>query len=203
MSKNLIIIFTRNPELGKVKTRLAKTIGDESALNIYRFLLEHTEKTVRKINVDKAIYYSVAIHDNDIWDANMYTKFKQEGIDLGQRMCNAFKNAFIDNYKKVLIVGSDLIDLQPKHIEDAFLALETNDIVIGPAQDGGYYLLGMKILHKKLFKNKFWGTHSVFKDTMEDLENETVFLLEELNDIDTFEDLKNNPTLKSLILQND
>jgi glycosyltransferase A (GT-A) superfamily protein (DUF2064 family) len=121
--KNLIIIFTRNPELGKVKTRLAKTIGDESALNIYKFLLKHTEKTIRSINSDKAVYYSVKIRNNDIWDNSIYQKHLQKGSDLGLRMLNAFKIAFNDNYQKVIIVGSDLFDLEPKNIDEAFKKL--------------------------------------------------------------------------------
>lgn len=198
-STNLIIVFTRNPELGKVKTRLAKTVGDLSALNIYKFLLEHTEKTLRTVNADKAVYYSVKIREEDIWDNIIYNKFKQEGEDLGLRMLNAFKNGFDSSYNKIVIVGSDLFDLKSKHIEEAFDRLDTHDVVIGPALDGGYYLLGMNALYPKLFKNKSWGTETVRKDTLNDLKNETVFLLEELNDIDTFDDLKNNSTLKALI----
>ena len=203
MTKKLIIVFTRNPELGKVKTRLAKTIGDESALNIYRYLLKHTEKVISKIDSDKAVYYSVSIRTNDLWSNSTYMKFEQDGDDLGQRMLNAFKKAFNDNYDKVLIVGSDLYDLDQNHIENAFNSLDSHDYVLGPAKDGGYYLLGMKFLNPKIFKNKSWGTDSVFKDTMNDLEYETVFLLQELNDIDTYHDIKDNPTLKSFILQND
>lgn len=203
MSKNLVIIFTRNPELGKVKTRLAKTIGDESALNIYRFLLEHTEKTIRNLESDKAVYYSVKVRNSDIWCNNIYQKHQQEGTDLGYRMLNAFKNGFNNSYNKIIIVGSDLFDLQQTHIEDAFNALETNNFVIGPAEDGGYYLLGMTHLNETIFKHKVWGTSSVLKDTLDDLQNESVFLLEQLNDVDTYEDIKDNNTLKSFILQND
>ena len=201
MTKNLIIIFTRNPELGKVKTRLAKTVGDESALNIYKFLLEHTEKIIRSINADKAVYYSVKVRDHDIWSGNIYQKFKQNGEGLGARMLNAFKNAFEAAYDKVVIVGSDLFDLHEKHIKNAFDALDTHDTVIGPAKDGGYYLLGMKTLHDKVFKNKTWGTETVFDDTIQDLKNESVFLLDILNDVDTYDDIKSNQTLKELIVQ--
>ena len=166
MNENLIIIFTRNPELGKVKTRLAKTIGDASALKIYKFLLNHTEKTIRNIESDKAVYYSVKVRDNDIWDQSIYQKHQQNGEDLGIKMLNAFKNAFKNNYNKVLIIGSDLFDLKPKHLKEAFKQLDNHDIVIGPAQDGGYYLLGMKKLHLKVFKNKDWGTETVRQDTL-------------------------------------
>ncbi|EDP71327.1 hypothetical protein FBALC1_02547 [Flavobacteriales bacterium ALC-1] len=203
MNKNLIIVFTRNPELGKVKTRLAKTIGDEAALNIYKFLLEHTEKTIRNINSDKAIYYSVQLRADDIWDSSIYQKYQQEGEDLGIRMLNAFKNGFEDNYEKIVIVGSDLFDLEAKYIEKALNKLDNYNVVIGPAEDGGYYLLGMKNLYPEVFKNKAWGTETVRKDTLEDLKSESVFLLDELNDIDTYDDIKHNQTLKSFILQND
>jgi len=140
--------------LGKVKTRLAKIIGDESALNIYKFLLNHTQKTIRDIACDKAVYYSVKVRDKDIWDATLYSKHLQQGKDLGKRMYNAFQDAFSEGYKKVVIVGSDLYDLQPKHIENAFKKLDSYELVIGPAEDGGYYLLGMKTMHSQIFTTK-------------------------------------------------
>jgi len=195
VSKNLIIIFTRNPELGKVKTRLAKTVGNESALNIYKHLLNHTEKTIRSIESDKAVYYSVKIRDNDIWDNQIYQKHLQKGDDLGIRMLNAFESAFKNNYKKVVIVGSDLYDLNPQDIKKAFNELEKNDVVIGPAKDGGYYLLGIKKLQSQVFKNKDWGTETVLKDTLANLNNKKVKLLEEKNDIDIWEDIKDIPFL--------
>lgn len=199
MSKNVLIIFTRNPELGKVKTRLAKTIGDQAALNIYKYLLNHTELTVKDLVCDKAIYYSENVNDHDVWDNSTYQKFAQNGNDLGERMLNAFKVAFDDNYEKVIIIGSDLIDLKEKHIQEAFQKLDTHEVVIGPALDGGYYLLGMRKLHKHLFREKEWGTSSVLRDTLHDLQNLNVFLLEELNDIDIYDDIKNNTKLNSLI----
>lgn len=198
-NKNLIITFTRNPELGKVKTRLAKTIGEASALAIYIKLLEHTESVLRNIDSDKAVYYSVKIRENDLWNSNIYQKHQQFGDDLGIRMQNAFKAGFDAGYSKIVIVGSDLHDLQPKHITQAFDALDTNDVTIGPAEDGGYYLLGMKTLYKDVFENKNWGTETVFEDTIKNLKNESVFLLEQLNDVDTYEDIENNHTLKALI----
>ena len=199
MSKNLIIVFTRNPELGKVKTRLAKTIGDESALNIYKFLLEHTEKTIRNIDSDKAVYYSFKIRDNDIWDNTIYQKKQQRGSDLGFRMLNAFENGFSNNYEKIIIIGSDLLDLHPSHINEAFNKLDNRDVVIGPAEDGGYYLLGLKFIPPNIFSNKNWGTSSVLKDTLDDLISLNVHLLKELNDIDTFDDIQDNSELKKFI----
>ncbi len=200
MSKNLLIIFTRNPELGKVKTRLAKSIGDKNSLTIYKTLLDRTEITTRNLTCDKAVYYSVKVRKNDIWDASIYQKHQQHGDDLGIRMHNAFSEAFSNNYGKVAIIGSDLFDLNPNHINDAFKALNKNDVVIGPAHDGGYYLLAMKSLYSQVFKNKDWGTSTVFKDTIKDLKTKRVHLLGTLNDIDVYDDLKNIEAFKKYIL---
>jgi len=199
MSKNLLIIFTRNPELGKVKTRLAKTIGDKNALTIYKTLLDKTEKTTRALNCDKAVYYSVKIRENDIWDTSIYQKYQQHGDNLGERMHNAFAEAFSNNYDKITIIGSDLFDINQNHINEAFKALNNNDIVIGPAHDGGYYLLAMKSLYSQIFKNKKWGASTVFKDTITDLKNESIHLLETLNDIDIYDDLKNIDAFKNYL----
>ena len=199
MSKNLLIIFTRNPELGKVKTRLAKAIGEENALTIYKTLLDRTERTTRNLSCDKAVYYSVKIRGHDIWDASIYQKHQQHGDDLGVRMHNAFFEAFNNNYDKVVIIGSDLYDLNPSHINEAFKALDENEIVIGPAHDGGYYLLAMKSLYSQVFKNKNWGTSAVFKDTIKDLKNKPLHLLETLNDVDVYEDLKNIQAFKKYL----
>ena len=196
-SKNLLLIFTRNPELGKAKTRLAKTVGDETALEIYKFLLERTRDISSKVNADKAVYYSVKIRENDIWNPDIYQKYQQFGDDLGIRMLNAFKNGFEAGYEKVMIIGSDLYDLSEKNIEKAFVALNTNDVVIGPAEDGGYYLLGMNALQENVFKNKKWGTASVRKDTLKDLSDKKVKVLAFKNDIDIYEDILDIPEIMS------
>lgn len=199
MSKDLILVFVRNPELGKVKTRLSKTIGDRDALKIYTILLNHTESVINSNSADKVVYYSEEIQQNDLWSETLYQKKLQKGPDLGARMQHAFETAFKDLYEKVVIVGSDLYDLNPTHIEDALKALETHNLVIGPSLDGGYYLLGMKELHSAVFKNKLWGTDSVLESTLKDLQPQNVKLLDALNDIDTFEDLKAHPELLKTI----
>jgi rSAM/selenodomain-associated transferase 1 len=186
---NLVLVFTRNPVLGKCKTRLAKTVGNENALDIYKVLLKHTGDVINSLGYKKAIYYSDEILENDIWLGNNHQKFIQTGADLGARMMNAFKASLRTGYKKVVIIGCDIIDLQSKHIKQAFTALDNNDVVLGPAKDGGYYLLGMNELHTSIFLNKKWGTDSVRKDTLNDLQNRRVALLEMLNDIDVYDDL--------------
>jgi len=190
MNKNALIIFTRNPELGKCKTRLAKSIGDEAALNVYKFLLQHTANVAKKIEASRYVFYSVEIHDNDIWNTTFFSKKRQNGEDLGLRMQNAFKELFDLGHEKVVIIGSDLYDLDAKYIEEAYKQLDTHDAVIGPALDGGYYLFGMKTVLPNVFQNKEWGTETVFKATTKDLKNYNIHLTKPLNDIDTFEDIK-------------
>ena len=195
MNKNLIIVFVRTPELGKVKTRLAKSIGDVSALTIYKLLLKHTETVLHDLSFDKVVYYSEKVEENDFWEARLFEKKRQKGADLGKRMQHAFETAFEKGYQKVLIIGSDLFDLKSIHITTAFDALENHDLTIGPSLDGGYYLLGMKELYPAVFKNKKWGTDSILENTLKDLQQQNVKLLEALNDIDTFEDLQQQPEL--------
>ena len=199
MNNNLIIVFVRTPELGKVKTRLAKAIGDQAALTIYKLLLKHTATVLHELSFDKVVYYSEKIENNDFWKASLFEKKLQKGADLGERMQQAFETAFDRGYKKVLIIGSDLFELTSTLIISALEALETYDISIGPSLDGGYYLLGMKELHPAVFKNKKWGTDSVLENTLHDLKQQNVKLLEALNDIDTFEDLQQHPELLNKI----
>lgn len=197
---NLLLIFTRNPELGKVKTRLAQGVGEENALTIYKILLQHTHDVVVKAQGKKRVGYSVKVRENDLWESSLFEKFQQEGEDLGQRMQHAFSKAFAEAFKKVVIIGSDLYDLQPYHLKQAFDALTSHDAVIGPAKDGGYYLLGMRFLIPEVFKNKPWGSDTVLKKTLEDLTPYNLKVLEELNDIDFAEDLKPYPEFTKYIV---
>lgn len=191
-----LIVFTRNPELGQCKTRLAKTLGDQSALDIYKYLLQHTANVSKHVNADRYVFYSEDINQDDIWNTTHFIKRLQKGKDLGERMHNAFEELFMSGYKKVIIIGSDLLDLNTDIIEHAIAILDHNEVVLGPAEDGGYYLLGLKKLYPELFKNKAWGTETVREDTLADLKNKTVSLLKSLNDIDTFNDMKHYNQLK-------
>ena len=187
---DLLLIFTRNPELGKCKTRLAAKIGDDAALEVYKFLLKRTVAFTRSLDCGKFVYYSEDIWENDIWDNQLYQKKLQQGDDLGKRMENAFKDGFDSGFKKIIIIGSDMYDLSQTDLEVAFSTLDTHDYVIGPAEDGGYYLLGMKVENPKLFQDKEWGTASVLSDSLKDLAKENLFLLPEKNDVDHYEDIK-------------
>jgi rSAM/selenodomain-associated transferase 1 len=196
MTENALIIFTRNPELGKCKTRLAKTLGDQSALDIYKYLLKHTANVSGNVSTERYVFCTEDIQQDDIWDNKLFNKKLQRGNDLGERMKNAFQELFEIGHKKVIIIGSDLLDLNEQLIKKGFRELDKNDVVLGPAKDGGYYLLGMNTLHSNVFKGKDWGTETVRKDTLKDLQDYNVALLKELNDIDTFEDMKHYEELK-------
>lgn len=190
LKSNLLIIFTRNPELGKVKTRLAKDVGDNAALNIYKFLLQHTVSVTKDLDLSKEVYYSEEIRDTDIWDNSYFSKKLQQGSELGERMQNAFKTGFQNGFKNIIIIGSDLYDLKTSDIKTAFSLLENKDAVIGPATDGGYYLLGMSKLYPEVFQQKKWGTSSVLEETLKDLKGKNIALLEERNDVDYYSDIK-------------
>ena len=197
--KSILIIFTRNPILGKVKTRLAKAVGKKTALNIYLFLLQKTKEVTQNIHCDKVIFYSQEILENDLWDTTTYKKELQVGKHLGAKMNHAFETSFKDKYHKVVLIGSDLYDLEASHIEEAFEKLEKKDVVIGPATDGGYYLIGLKKTYPEIFQNKNWGTSSVRKDTLKNLEKVDVHLLPMLNDVDVIEDIEHHPAFTKFL----
>jgi uncharacterized protein len=188
---SLLVIFYRNPELGKVKTRLAKAIGDERALAIYIKLSTYTRHITEDLAVTKVIYYSEFADTEDHWANTSYQKKVQQGNDLGEKMYNAFADAFSDGYKSVCIIGTDCLELTSSTITNAFKQLMTHNAVIGPAVDGGYYLLGMNKLHPEIFKGKSWSTSSVFADTILNFKNLKLRFskLEMLSDIDDEHDL--------------
>ena len=194
LSSTALVIFVRNPVLGQVKTRLAKDIGNERALAIYLQLLQHTLEITRDLSFRKFIYYADEVSDYDLWSVPGSTKRKQNGNDLGERMLNSFKELFDQGFTQIMIIGSDCLQLQTEHLQEAVVLLVSNSAVIGPASDGGYYLLGLTKLYPDLFVNKPWSTDQVFAKTIDDFNNQGISfaLLEELSDIDDITDLGEN-----------
>lgn len=188
MNKELVIVFVKNIKLGKVKTRLAKTIGNLGAFEVYSELVKVTENATEKLEADLRIYFSDAVVETK-W--NGVYKTVQEGSDLGARMKNAFKEGFDDGYKRIVLIGSDLPDITEKHINNGLEKLREIDVVFGPAEDGGYYLAGLSKAHYFIFENKPWSQPQLLKETIAELENKHIKFatLVTLNDIDTFEDL--------------
>lgn len=193
-NSRLLLIFLRNPVLGKTKTRLAKGIGDENALKVYVKLLGHTlDMAAGLTQTTVRLCFTDAVEETGIFGRYPFEKTVQTGEDLGARMQHAFEEGFSSGYKKIVVIGSDLPTLSTRLLESAFTSLEDFDCVIGPASDGGYYLLGLTKRIPEIFKNKKWGTETVLRETLLNLERNRVHLLETLNDIDTADDLKHYP----------
>ena len=192
--KQLLIIFYRNPELGKVKSRLAVAVGEERALALYLVMAAHTRKVAISIPANKVVYYSTFIDAEDNWPNSNFLKRLQQGDDLGEKMRRAFEDSFNSGYQSVCIIGTDSLELTEEILVNAFDVLNQHDAVIGPAADGGYYLLGMNRFIPELFLNKKWSTHSVCNDTIHDLQklNYTYQLLPTIRDVDNENDLPSN-----------
>ena len=188
---SILIVFQKNTELRKVKTRLAASIGDKKALQIYLNLIGYTKKIIDPLCIIKQIWYSSCIENNDIWDSKSYEKRKQLEGDLGERISFSFKKAF-DNpeVKKVIIIGTDCAEITTSLINEAFVSIETHDFVLGPAVDGGFYLLGMNKFYPEIFHQIEWSTGTVFSTIVHKMNalNKSIDILPALNDIDTFED---------------
>ena len=185
-----IIVFIKNPRLGHVKTRLAKDVGDERALEIYLKLTAHTQRILAAVPyVNRNVYYSEFVDDADDWSTDTFIKGLQSNGDLGDRIKHAFSEVFEQN-EKVIIIGSDCAQLSANHIQQAIDALDTNNVVIGPSLDGGYYLLGMDSNFQFLFEDIEWSTESVFETTKNKAlaQDLTVAEIEKLSDIDYIED---------------
>lgn len=190
-TKPLLIIFYRNPKIGKVKTRLAAAVGNEKALEVFQKLALHTKTITENLPFDKIVFYTDSIDLMDIWPNATYLKALQQGDDLGEKMHRAFLAGFESGYNAICIIGTDCYELTEKIILHAFDALRLADAVIGPARDGGYYLLGLTRPVADVFKNKRWSTETVSADTVRDFESTGLryLKLQVLTDVDTEDDL--------------
>lgn len=190
--KRLLIVFVKNAVHGTAKTRLAATIGKDAAFEVYKHLMHVTEQaTIGLTNCDVHIYFSTE-KDPTRW--TNYTQFVQQGNDLGERMSDAFRRSFELGYKHIVGVGSDLPDLTSEIVDKGLAELNSNDAVFGPAEDGGYYLIGMRSMLDCIFEDKPWSTESLLEVTLEDLKSKghSVGIIETLDDVDTEEDLMNS-----------
>jgi rSAM/selenodomain-associated transferase 1 len=184
-----IIIFIKNPQLGRVKTRLAATVGDARALRIYQALMTHTRQVAEAVEAHRLLLYSDFVDEADEWSAALFQKGLQHPGDLGQRMAAAFEVAF-EAAAPVVIIGSDCAQLTPTIVRDAIVALANNDVVIGPAEDGGYYMLGMRTPTSFLFEGIDWSTEHVLAQTLAILDAHSLryAFAPTLSDIDFEED---------------
>ena len=186
---NHLIIFIKNPELGKAKTRIAKTMGDEKALSIYKELLQHTLDTTLQVDCHRNLFYSAHINRADQWSESDFIKQLQIEGGLGDKMRDAFQTV-MKTASSCLIIGSDCGDMSADILNQAFTALQSHDVVLGPTFDGGYYLLGMSKPDLELFDGVAWSTETVYEQTVQKIKdaNATYFELPRLHDIDYEED---------------
>ncbi len=186
-----IIIFTKFPEYGKVKTRLAATIGNDKAIKFYKICAENLFDTAAELenSVRVFLFYNSKKNEQKIrkWINRDFIYFPQTGNDLGEKMLNAFTKVSEEGYEKIVIVGTDIPDISAALLRNAFDELDTSDVVVGPSQDGGYYLLGMKDVYRRLFDKIEWSTSEVFDKTIKKIKkmNLKYSVLPVLQDIDT------------------
>ncbi|MBD0254211.1 MAG: TIGR04282 family arsenosugar biosynthesis glycosyltransferase [Cytophagales bacterium] len=193
--ERLLLVFVKNPVRGRVKTRLARTIGDEKALWVYEKLLAHTRRAARGVVAQRWVCYADFVPAADAWLEGGFAPHRQAGETLGDRMHEAFRQGFAAGYRPILIIGSDCPAISPALLEEAFRQLESFPVVLGPAADGGYYLLGMNHLVESLFRDKPWSTPAVLAETVADLQRAHIpyALLPVLSDVDEAADLDHLP----------
>ncbi|MCK5429835.1 MAG: TIGR04282 family arsenosugar biosynthesis glycosyltransferase [Anaerolineales bacterium] len=192
-----LIIFVRFPHLGRVKSRLAISLGVETATGFYRRCVEHILGESSKVlgEVQRYVFYSDRSDESEIgkWLGQRFHCLPQVAGGLGKRIEHAFRSVFKEGTQKAVILASDVPDLSARIIDDAIKALDRYDIVIGPCYDGGYYLLGMKKLHRELLGGVSWSTEHVYQQTLYNINRSklSVYCLPFLADIDTERDLRN------------
>jgi rSAM/selenodomain-associated transferase 1 len=195
MTDGCLIVFVKVPEEGKVKTRLARTIGDEAACALYRCFVADTVALARQTEFDTKVFFypPEQVEAAADWLGKDVALMPQSGRDLGERMAAAFLEVFHD-YRYVVLIGSDVPDLPSKIVDETFTGLRTHDAVIGPAGDGGYYLIGFSAdrFTTAPFEGIEWGEPGVFERTVDILMTcgLKVHVLPQWNDIDDFDDLK-------------
>jgi glycosyltransferase A (GT-A) superfamily protein (DUF2064 family) len=216
-NKSALGIFFRIPAPCKVKKRLAAEIGEKEAHNAYEHMLHETIKSVSRLHgIDLYGFYEGEIMSLNLFsssgnpplplekggkggfekggDFELIEKlplFSQKGVDLGKRMCNAIKWLFHKGYEKVSLVGADSPDLPLSYVTEAFEKLDAYDIVIGPSEDGGYYLIGMSKPHEVIFEGIQWGHETVLRDSIcrAKAAGVSYFLLPQWYDIDDLDGL--------------
>lgn len=181
-SKDCLVIFLKNPKLGNVKTRIAATLGDQKALDIYLELLDTTIINTADEDYETLLFFSENVDDLSQYP---YERRLQVSGDLGNKLKSAFDEV-LNTMDKCLIIGSDCPYMNNEIILEAFQSLQDHDLVLGPTPDGGYYLIGLKQNEKSLFEDISWSTDSVFAQTISAAKNAklSTYLLPILTDVD-------------------
>lgn len=194
-NKCCILFFVKYPVLRGVKTRLAEHVGHDVATDLYKSFVADILTTLHTLSVNfKIVFYPPDVGDQfHQWLGEKYSYAPQIGRDLGQRMKNAFLQAFSDGFNSVVIIGSDSPDLPADYLDLGFTALDTNDVVVGPSSDGGYYLIGFarEAFLPDAFEQITWSSTNVFERTLNILKQhkQRVYLLPQWHDVDSASDL--------------
>ena len=190
MQQPALLLMVKNPIPGKTKTRLAQDVGNRKALQMYGMLLRHTrEQALGLTDVTRYLHYSDHVAEDD-WPADQFIKLVQRGKHLGERMAHAFDHAFARDHQRVILIGSDCPGVTTQLLEEAFEALRTHEVVIGPAHDGGYYLIGLRHRQPALFTDMPWSTAQVLEETLARTQEGglSTHQLPALSDVDHLED---------------
>lgn len=190
--RNALIIIAKYPEAGLVKTRLSGFMPDDKILKLYTYLLEQTIHKLRAVpGADTYIAYAPE-HAEEYFSGFGTGLISLSGRDLGLNMFHSFDVLFKKGYQKVALVGADIPDLSASIIMRAFDVLSLHDLVFGPSQDGGYYLVGMKKMIRGVFENVPWSSGETLKKSLEQVKKSgfLVGFTETLGDIDTIDDVK-------------
>jgi rSAM/selenodomain-associated transferase 1 len=194
--KDCILVFVRSPVVGKVKTRLGKTLSAETVLQIYKAFGKDVTETVKNHAEHIRIYFYPPEGKDAVmsWLGDEFHYLPQRGDHLGDRMQNAFADTFSDGFYRVVLVGTDIPDLPGSIIDQAFKKLSRHPSVVGPAIDGGYYLIGFKKKDflTRVFDDIPWGTGHVLDKTLSIFKsaNHNLHLLKSWQDTDNCEDLE-------------
>ncbi len=195
MPERALIIFAKLPRAGEVKTRLGNAIGMRAAADVYKQFSAHAFALARELQsegVEIFVFYGPGASESEVkkWVGHPFRYVCQRGVDLGERMRNAFDETFRHGAKKSVIIGTDVPELDVMTLRESFSSLSSADIVVGPSTDGGYYLLGMHTDTKEIFSEVDWSTEAVFRQTLEHINRLHLkhFLLPVFHDVDTADD---------------
>ena len=194
---NCIIFFVKYPEPGEVKTRLAEESSAEGAAEFYKSFVEDKLAELKDVSdADLIVFHSPESAGPAMaqWLGPDYRLIAQKGAELGRRMENAFREAFFMGYERAVLIGSDIPGLTPEIVNTALVYLEPGRACIGPAGDGGYYLIGFhrKAFEARIFQKMEWSRVDIYQRTINRLEemNADFTELDRLDDMDTFEDVE-------------
>jgi rSAM/selenodomain-associated transferase 1 len=189
-------MFVKSPERGLVKSRLAVSLGEEVALDLYKCFVGDLLGMFKRCGYSLNIFFYPPEARQGIvqWLGDKHILFPQMGDNLGERMKNAFQAVFSQGLSAAILIGSDSPDLPREVIDEALTSLKNHESVLGPSYDGGYYLIGLRAdtFSPKVFDGIPWSTPDVFKQTLSTLKeaNLRVNILPKWRDIDTYDDLR-------------